>query len=208
MSKLFTIPKIKLFMNALMVLVFIMGSTIIITKSYLLFFRPNEIDILRIDIPWNNPISPVTVMLDKNMIQNDPELFQKISKNIFTYDLIKRFIFIPLLLLILIQLKKFLIAIKSQTFFELRNILTIRNLSILVGAWVVGNFVLYQVLPLFIPENLIIESINFVTFKESPLSNILISIDFKMLMVALMLYIISILFKEGYLLKEQTDLTI
>jgi hypothetical protein len=112
------------------------------------------------------------------------------------------------MLLILIQLKKLIIAIRGNTFFELPNILIIRNLSILVGMWVFCNFIMYQIIPIFFPVNLIIESINFITINESLLHSILVALDFKMLFVAIILYVISISFKEGYQLKEQTDLTI
>jgi hypothetical protein len=78
----------------------------------------------------------------------------------------------------------------------------------LAGIWVICNSMFYQILYLFIEENLIIESINFITIKESFLTNLIISIDFKMLFVSIILYVISILFKEGYQLKEQTNLTI
>ena len=148
MLKLISIPKIKLFMNILILIILVMGSTEIITKSYKLFFKSEEIDILRVDIPWNHPINPVTVMLDKNVLQNDPVLLQKINIDIFTYNLISSIVFIPLMLLLLIQLKKLIIAIRGKTFFELPKILIIRNLSILVGMWVICNFIFYQIISL------------------------------------------------------------
>lgn len=208
MHKLLSITQIKLFMNGLIIYILIMGSGTILTKSYELFFKPDEIDILRLDVPWNHPIDHVTVMLDKNILQNDPTLLQKINRSIFTYDLIGSIVFLPLMLLILFQLKKLIIAILGKTFFEISNILIIRNLSILVGMWALSYFMMYQIIPIFIPVDLITESINFTTMNESLLHNILAAIDFKMLFVAVILYVISISFKEGYQLKEQTDLTI
>lgn len=208
MSKFITITQIKFFMNGLIIYFLIMGSGIVLTKSYELFFKADEMDILRLDVPWNHPIDEVTLMLDKNILQNNPTLLQKINTNIFIYDLIGRIIFLILMLLILFQLKKLIIAILGKTFFEKSNILIIRNLSILVGMWVLSHFVMYQIIPLFIPVDLIIESINFITMNESLMHNILTAIDFKMLFVSIILYVISISFEEGYQLKEQTDLTI
>lgn len=208
MSKLITISKIKWIMNLLIILIFVQVSGIILAKLYELFFQPDGINILRLDVPWNHPIGDVTVMLNKNILQNDPNLLQKINKNIFTYDLIKRIIFLPILLLILCQLKKLIIAILGKTFFKRSNILIIRNLSILVSLWVLSYFIMYQIIPIFIPVYLITESINYIPINDSFLHNILIAIDFKMLFVAIILYIISISFKEGYQLKEQIDLTI
>jgi hypothetical protein len=208
MLKLITVRQIKFFMNGLIIFVLIMGSGTILTNSYELFFKTDEIDILRVDVPWNRPIEPVTVMFDKNVLQNDPALLQKLNTNIFAYDLIERFVFLTLMVLILIQLKKLIMAIRGKTFFKLPNILIIRNLAIIVGIWVLSNFTMYQLIPFFFPVDLITESINLVTINESLLGNILVASDFKMLFVAVILYVISVLFKEGYQLKEQTDLTI
>jgi len=52
------------------------------------------------------------------------------------------------------------------------------------------------------------ERINFTTPDESMLFSLLSSIDLKMIFVAMILYVISVSFKEGYALKEETDLTI
>ncbi len=208
MLKLITIRQIKFFMNGLIIFILIMGSGTVLTKSYELFFKTDEIDILRLDVPWNRPIEPVTVMFDKNVLKDNPALLHKLNTNIFTYDLIERIVFLTLMVLILIQLKKLIIAIRGKIFFELSNILVIRNLAILVGIWVLSNFIMYQLIPYFFPVDLITESINLVTIDESLLHNILVALDFKMLFVAVILYVISVFFKEGYQLKEQTDLTI
>ena len=208
MLKITSTPLIKFFMNGLIIFILIFGSGTVLTKSYELFFKADEIDILKMDIPWSHPIDDVTVMLDKTVLQKEPTLFQKINKSIFEYDLIVRIVFLSLMILILLQLKKLILAIRSKTFFEAANILIIRNLSVLVGMWVLSYFIMYQIIPVFIPVDLIAESINFTPLNESLMYNILAAIDFKMLFVAIILYIISISFKEGYQLKEQTDLTI
>ena len=208
MLKRITTSQIKFFMNLLIIVIFLQGVGLVLTKSYELFFKPDEINILKIDLPWNRPIDDVTVMLDKNVLQNDPILLQKINTNIFIYDLIGRIVFISLMLLILINLKKLIIVIRQKIFFELPNVLLIRNLSILVGMWVLSYFIMYQIIPLFIPVDLITDGINFTTINEFSMHNILASIDFKLLFVAIILYVISISFKEGYQLKKQNDLTI
>jgi len=208
MLKIISIPKIKLIMNLFIGLTLVLSLTMIVSQSYELIFEADDIDIIRVQFPWYNPLSPVTVMFDTNILKENPSLLENINLKVLIYDLIRRTTFLLLLLLILVQIKKMLIAIRRQSFFELKNILIIRNLSILVGVWVGGNFILYQVLPLFIPVDLITEAINFVTMKDSLYANLMIAIDFKMLFVAIILFVVSILFKEGLQLKEQTDLTI
>ncbi len=208
MSKIFSINVIKYSMNVLVAVIVLFGAYQIAEKSYRLFFEPKEINNLKIDVPWNQPMIPVVVMFDQNKLINDPAMHKQISKNLYTFDLIKRTITIILLLLIIIQLKKLLIAIKGKTFLESKNILIIKTLSILVGIWVVLNFILYLLLPVFIPENFVVESVNFVSLNESTLSALMIGIDFKMLFAAIILYVVSVLFKEGYQLKEESNLTI
>lgn len=208
MSGILTVKNIKAFMNTLILIILIMGISIIISKSYVLLFQPSEIDIVRLDVPWNNPMPAVTVMYDKQTLQQEPDLLRSVNFKIYLFDLLHRIIFIPLLLLILIELKKLLIAVRSGTFFNEKNFKIVKHLSSIVGLWVILNFVLYQMLPFFISEDIIAESINFISIKESLLSNIIIALDAKMLFVAIMLFVISEAFKEGYILKEQTDLTI
>jgi len=178
------------------------------SKTYRFVFEQDQINVVRIDVPWNQPLRTVTLMFDVNVLQNNPELLRQINKSIYLYDIIKRALFSIFLLLILVQLKRLIIAIRGQTFFEAKNLSTIRNLSVLVGVLVGVNFFLYHALWLFIPEELVVESINFISLKESFLSSILLSFDFKLLFVSLVLYAISVSFREGYQLKEQTELTI
>jgi hypothetical protein len=159
-------------------------------------------------MPWNQPIGTVTLMFREDVLKTDNQLLSRLNILLYSYDLIERIIFTILIILILIQLKKLITSIRGKTFFENVNIKIIKNLSILVGIWVGFHFLMYHLLWLFIPENLVVESINFISLQESFFSSILVSIDFKMLFVAIILYIISVSFKEGYSLKEQTELTI
>ena len=69
-KKNITIRQIKFFMNGLIIFIVIMGSGTVLTSSYELFFKTDEIDILRVDVPLNRPIEPVTLMFVKNILQN------------------------------------------------------------------------------------------------------------------------------------------
>ncbi len=208
MPKLLSLPLIKSIMNILIIVTLIMGFSSILTKSYTLILTPDKIDVLRLEVPWFHPINSVTLLLDKNILQLDAVLFKDMNKSLFTYDLMGRILFLPLILIIFIQLKKLIIAIHNKHFFELTTIRIIRNLSLVVLLWVIFHFIRYQVIPLFIPLDLITESINFTTFAESWPANLIGAIDFRMLFVAIILYVISISFREGYQMKEESDLTI
>ena len=150
MKKVLTIPVFNLTMNLLIIYVFLSGVSIVLNKSYKLCFRTDEIELIRLEIPWIRPISDVTIMLHKNILEKNANIHKKVSKNIFIHDLIERISLLTLSLLILIQLKKLIIAINMKTFFKLRNLLIIRSLSLLVVIWVFCNFIIYQLIPVFI----------------------------------------------------------
>jgi hypothetical protein len=208
MSRILTLPLIRNIMNILISVTLIMGVSVILSKTYTLLMASDKINILRLEVPWFNPVNSVTLMLDRNILQQDTGLFTMMNKNLFAYDLMGRILFLPLIVLILIQLKKLLTAIIRKKFFELTTIRIIRNLSGVVLLWVLFHFIMVQVIPLFIPLELVIERINFTTIQESWLGNLIGAIDFRMLFVAIILYVISVSFREGYQLKEESDLTI
>jgi hypothetical protein len=195
-------------MNFIIIFIFLAGCLGVFKKSYKLIFKSNEINELRLEIPLVQPLYGITILLKKEILENDPVIYKNVQKNIAIHNLIDTICFVTLLILILIQLKKLLIAINNKTFFNLKNILIIRYLSVLVAIWVICNFLIYQLIPFFIPLELISEGNNFIPINISLVGNLLGAIDYKMLFVAIILYVISISFKEGYQLKEQSDLTI
>jgi len=208
MTKLITIPRIKLLINLFIAVIIIMGIFTIGGKTNKLISSPDEINIVKLDVPWCHPVNNVAILFDQHALSSNPDLYNKMQIKIYTYDLIKRFVYISLLVLILILLKRLIISINTKTFFDLKNILIIKHLAIVVGSWVICGFIFYQLIPVFISVDLMVETVNFSTMSESVIGNVLVAIDFKMLFVAIILYVISVSFKEGYQLKEQTDLTI
>ncbi|MBN2364906.1 MAG: DUF2975 domain-containing protein [Calditrichaeota bacterium] len=208
MKQNLSITGIKWTMNIVVILLIINAVLIVIPRLHKIWFKTEEIKLIRLEIPWIHPVSDVTIMLYQDMLKNNQTLHKKISKNVLIHDTIERIIQMTLFILIVYQLTKLIIAIRSRTFFTAENLAIIRNLSLLVFAWIIGNFLVYQLIPVFIPLELMYERINFTAFNESWLENFLSAIDFKMLLVAIILYIISLSFKEGYRLKEETELTI
>ena len=184
------------------------GMSIIFEEGYRLFLDRENIELIRLEIPWTHPLSDVTIMLDRDILINNPDIHKTVSRNILLYNILRRIVSVTLIILILYQLKNMLLAINRKTFFEQKNLQIIRNLSILVFIWVFCYSILYHLISLFIPIKLMYERINFVAFSESMMGSFFASIDFKMVLVGLILYVIAVLFKEGYLLKEQNDLTI
>lgn len=81
-------------------------------------------------------------------------------------------------------------------------------MSTLLLIWVVVDILLYQSIQFFIPEWLVQDSINYTPLNESLLYGFLLALDFKILLAAFAFYVISVVFKEGFRLKEQVDYTI
>jgi len=208
MKKKLTIPSIQIIMNLMIVLLILNGALIVGYKLHKLILKPDEIKLIRLEIPWIHPVNDVTIMLQKDILENNPDIHKKISKNVLIRDIILRASVLILFILILIQINRLIIAINMRTFFVPKNFLIIRNLSVLVVIWVICKFIIYQLIPIFIPTEIMWERINFCSIKENLLFSLLTSIDFKMLFASIILYVISISFKDGYKLKEQTDLTI
>lgn len=208
MSTILTVPRIKFVMNLIIIVILLNGASIVLKKSYTLLFKPQDIELIRLEIPWTRPVQDVTIMLHEHILAENPDIRRTVSTNIFIHDLIERICLITLIILLLVQIRKLLIAINQGTFFKPENLRIVRNLSLLVGIWVFVNFILYQMISLFIPTELMYERINFTTLGESVFHSLMSSIDFKMLFVAIVLYVITISFREGYSLKEQADLTI
>ena len=208
MKKIHLIRAVKIFINLIILFMILNGGSIIVEKSYLVLFRPDEIEPIRLEIPWIHPAEDVTIMFHKDLLEKNPDINQTVSKNILIHNIIRRILTLTLVILILLQLKALILSINHQTFFEPRNIHMIRTLSILVILWVLKNFIIYHLIPFFIPLELMYETINFIALGESFFSSMMISIDYKMLFFSIILYIVSISFKEGYQLKEQSDLTI
>jgi hypothetical protein len=124
------------------------------------------------------------------------------------HDILERLLFLILTVLILFELKRILISIRTTTFFTKQNITGTRQLAVLFLLWAVSRFILYHLIAFLIPVEHIQHSINYIPFNESAFQSIMLSLDFRMLVISLIMYFVYLSFKQGYQLKEETDLTI
>jgi hypothetical protein len=208
MTKATAKSKSNLILNLFIGVFLTIGVLDIGGKTIKLISNRDEINIVRIDVPWFHPTEKVAILFDRSLLVGDSELYQDLNTGIYTFDLIKRALYLPLLVLILVLLKRLIISIRASTFFEDKNIQIINQLALVVGAYVFLQFISYQVVTFLIPEHLMEETINFTTLNESILENIVAALDFKMLFVAVILYVVSVSFKQGYQLKQESELTI
>jgi len=172
------------------------------------FLNPTELSVLRHHNPIIHPLNNVFVYLKEDVLKNDPQLDHVIQRNGLIFDTIKDVIFIVLLFLVTIQLRTLLYSLKNETFFIQKNLSSVRKISYLLVIWVVVDFILYQCFQFFIPLSLVQDNYNYIPFNKGIISSLLLSIDYLKLLAAFAFYVISVVFKEGYQLREQSDLTI
>ncbi|MBN1187369.1 MAG: DUF2975 domain-containing protein, partial [Bacteroidales bacterium] len=109
--------------------------------------------------------------------------------------------------LITLQLRKLISSFKREAFFELINVKRIQSISLLLFLYVVCDVILSLTNPnlhLFEGISKTIGNIPFVTAFLS----IVYTVNFKILFLAAVIFVISRVFKNGYELKEQATLTI
>lgn len=204
----FTTRGIKLLGNLIVIVIILMGVTQVFQKASQLVSAPDEINILKLDVPWVHPGDNVSILLNEEALAENPELYRRLQIGIFIYDLAERVVYILILVIILILLKRLILAIRSKTFFEPGSLKVINQLGFVVAVYVLCKFLFYQVVPVIIPEDLIVEAVNFTTFSESVFQTVMVATDFKMLFVGICLFVISVAFKEGYHFKSESELTI
>jgi hypothetical protein len=129
------------------------------------------------------------------------------SGKIMLFAFLSQFIFGIISFLITLQLRKLINAFKKEAFFELKNVKRIQNISLLLFLYVISDIALSQ----FNPNQRSIEIISRIA-GNMPFIDYFLSfvsaINFKILFLSAVIYVISRVFKNGYELKEQTTLTI
>ncbi len=158
----------------------------------------------RIISPANNTF----ITLKEDVLKTDQRLFERTYRNSLIYGTIKDLFHLILLFLVIIQLRMLLNSLKKETFFIHKNLYCVRRISYLLVTWVIIDFLLYQCFQFFIPLNIIQENYNYLPINRGVIYSLLLSIEYVKLLAAFAFYVISVVFKEGSKLKEQTDLTI
>lgn len=109
--------------------------------------------------------------------------------------------------LITLQLRKLINSFKKEILFEIKNVKRIQNIAILLFVYVIFDIVLSRFNPNQQSIEVISETIGNIPFITTFLSFALV-INYKVLFMSAVIYVISRVFKNGYELKEQTTLTI
>jgi hypothetical protein len=158
--------------------------------------------------------SDVYIELKEDLLKNDTNVYSKVARNKSLYDSLRGTVVISLILAVLFQLKTLINSFEKETLFKSENIRPVRKISYLLLIWIIVDLAFYLCIPLFIPSNVISNTYNFWPIKGNAFNltvgifTLLASINYGVLLSAFAFYVISIVYKEGNLLKEQADLTI
>jgi len=171
-------------------------------------FSTGNLTDLNLGRPMIRMASDVYFNLDADVLRNDLSLYQKVQRNELIFESISVLVFMTIFILVLIQLKTLVFSLREKSFYITKNIKCVRTISGLLLFWVLINFVMYQSIQFFIPASVIQDTYNYCPVNKGLIIGLLFSIDFKILLASFAFYVISIVFREGYELKEQTELTI
>lgn len=173
-----------------------------------ILINPNEFNDLKIDRPVIRPVKDAVLYLKPKILKNNKILYQKIQRNEHIRRTLYGLIFLILFGLLILQLRKLLYSIRKKPFFLKDNLIVVRKISYLLFAWVIIDFILYQSVQLFIPLSIVQDNYNYVPLNKGFLLSFMFSINYSLFLAAFSFYVISVVFKEGIELKEQSDLTI
>jgi hypothetical protein len=158
--------------------------------------------------------SDIYLDLKEDILKSDSNLYQKVQRNKSLYVSLRGIIVIAIVIAILLQLKTLISSFSKESFFRSENIKSVRRISYLLVIWILVDLIFYLCIPLFIPHEVIRNTYNVLPINGDTFNivvgiiTLLASINYGVLLSAFAFYVISIVFKEGNLLKEQADLTI
>jgi hypothetical protein len=180
----------------------------------MLIINPDNQPVIKFHTSFIRMKSDVYLELKEDILKSDNNMYLKVQRNKGLYESIRSVVVIAIIIAVLLQLKTLISSFSEESFFKLKNIKSVRRISYLLMLWILADLTFYLCIPLFIPLSVIGNSYNFwlingdVFNKLVGIFTLLMSINYGVLLSAFAFYVISIVFKEGNLLKEQADLTI
>lgn len=142
-------------------------------------------------------------------IQN-PDLSQHmdyISQRFQLFILIYGFMMLFAIILITLQIRSIFISFRLDKYFDPLIPLRIKKIALIIFAWVIVDYALRYIPQIIIPDYFISSSMGLNSFNHGSSYGIF-GFDLKMLIVSIIIYILSIVYKIGNNLKEETSLTI
>lgn len=161
-----------------------------------IILNPNEFSELSIDKPIISPFGGSYLILKSEILENNNDVYQKIQRNEFMYDTLRSLFYIILFILLILQLKKIIYSLKQKPFFLNENLKIVKNISYILGIWVIIDFIFYQAFQLFIPLSLVQDNYNYMPLNKMFLLSLFVSINYSLLLAAFAFYVISVVLKK------------
>jgi hypothetical protein len=205
-SKNFIIKSIRYAIDFILILQFvvIIGTVFSIVrqsvKSQSEIVANKETDHATISSPFNN----IMIAL------SNPDLgkyLDTIDKKMALFWNLCRLVNVILLTLITVQFRYIFRSFSPEDYFNQSNPERIKRIAIIIFIWVLADSALRYIPGIIIPDYLIYSSIGLNSLHHGNSYGI-IGINTKMLTVSLIIYMLSIVFKYGNSLKEESSLTI
>lgn len=115
------------------------------------------------------------------------------------------FINIITLILITLQMKYIFDSFILEDYFYPSNSLRIRKIALTIFIWVIADYLIRFIPGLIVPQNFVSSSVGLNSFGSS---YGLFGFDLKMVIISVIIYTLSFVFKYGNVLKEESSLTI
>jgi hypothetical protein len=154
-------------------------------------------------------ITKLNIIYGHSPLHNGP-IHDESGIKMLLFNEFSKFIFGLVAILITLQLRKLITAFKKEIIFGVKNVKRIKVISVLLFFYVIADFIV----TLF-KQYLVIHFADFPgRLEKVPISDIytfrgiLSIIDFKLLFVSVVIYIIACVFQAGNDLEEETTLTI
>ena len=125
------------------------AALLVLGLGYQVILKPDQISTLRVDIPWFRPAEDVTIMLHQQILENNPELNEHLSKQIMTHDLIERLLLNFFLVLIIIHVKTLITSIYKSHFFNQQNLKNLKSLSLSIFGLLIAKSFIYHLISVF-----------------------------------------------------------
>lgn len=132
---------------------------------------------------------------------------QSIQNKFFLFCNLCGLVNIFALILITLQLRYILKSFVLEDYFNSSNSKRIKKIAMVIFIWVIADYAIRFMPNMVIPGYFIQSSIGINSFHHGLIQGIL-GLNLKMLIVSVIIYILSIVFKYGSNLKEESSLTI
>ncbi len=148
----------------------------------------------------------ISIVLNNEKLE-DCEYSANIIISFMKYTRVSLLIKFLFSLLIIFQISLIFRTFPNNIFRSLKNSNRVRNISFLILAWVIIDFIVRFYPGTVIPTYLIYSSSGLLSLKSGFLHS-LAGLNFNFLFIAVIMYFLSLVFEKGTVLQEESSLTI